>query len=99
MDEIIIKVSDLIGVSVTDILSRKRTQEVCEARQIFIYMSYKKLGVTHASIGQFIDRSQQLVSNQVTVFNERLSIYKVLRKKVDDIENKIFPDKELSKDS
>lgn len=98
MNEIIMKVSDLTGVSVTDILSRKRTQEICEARQIFIYISYKKLGLTHATIGQFIDRSQQLVSNQVTIFNEQLSIYKGLKSKVDAIESKIFSDNESSKD-
>ena len=92
MNEIIMKVSDLTGVSVTDILSRKRTQEICEARQIFIYMSHRALDMSQTNIALYLNRTRQNISRQIIVFDEQLRIYKGLQNKVDDIEKKIFPD-------
>lgn len=92
MNEIIMKVSDLTGISVTDILSRKRTQEICEARQIFIYMSYRELDMSQTSIAVYLNRTRQNISRQMIVFGEQLRIYKSLQNKVEDIEKKIFAD-------
>lgn len=92
MNEIIIKISDLTGISVTDILSRKRTQKICEARQIFIYMSYRELDMSQTSIAIYLNRTRQNISRQMIVFGEQLRIYKSLQSKVENIEKKIFGD-------
>lgn len=91
MKDIITKVSELTGICMSDILSKKRTGEVCEARKIFIYISWKRLGVSHTSIALFTDRTQQNISAQMLDFDQQLRIYRGLKKKVDMIEEEIFP--------
>lgn len=90
MNEIIMRVSDLTGISVTNILSRKRTQEICEARKIFIYISHRVLDISPTSIALYLSRTRQNISRQMIVFDEQLKIYKGLQNKVEDIEKKIF---------
>ena len=90
MEDIIMKISDITGISVNDILSRKKTREICEARQIFIYISSNTFGKSHKNIAIFINRTRQNVSSQIIDFDQQIRIYKGLKNKVKEIEGKIL---------
>lgn len=94
MNDIMTKVSELTGVSVNDMLSRKRTHEVCEARQIFMYLSRKILGSPHKVTAAFINKTYQSVSSQIIGFDQQIRIYKGLRSKVTSIEREILSNNE-----
>lgn len=89
MDEIIMKVSDFTGVSVTDMLSRKRTGEVCESRKIFMYLSRRMLGSSTLIIASFLGCKKQNVSSQLIDFEQQVKIYRGLKHKVKSIEKHI----------
>lgn len=89
--EVIIKtVSDFTKITVEDILSRRRTSEINEARQIFMYLSSRLYNKSNISIALFIDRTQQNVSFQLLNFDQQLRIYKGLKVKVEEIKNAII---------
>lgn len=90
MDEIVIKVSSLTGVSMSDILSGKRTQDICYARRIFIYLSCRIFGESHANIALFLRRTRQNVSDQMQLFDQEMRIYRGLKSKVDEIAKEIL---------
>lgn len=91
MYDIIMKVSELTVISVNDILSRKRTQDICEARQIFFYLSRKLLGKSNVDIAFFVGgRTHQNIAYQMLGFEQHLKIYKGLKHKVEVIEKDIL---------
>lgn len=90
IDKILDKVSELTNVERDDILSKKRTYEVCEARNIFIYMCRTILGLTHKSIAVYMRRTRQTITHSVTIFNAKLDIYKNLDAKVEGYKNSIL---------
>ncbi len=90
MDEVIKTVSESTGVSISDILSRKRTQDVCEARQMFSYIVYKRFGVSLANIALYLRRTHQTISFQIITLDQQIRIYKGLRNKIEEIEKILF---------
>ena len=91
MDDIIRVVSEMTDVSVDEILSRSRRQEVCEARQIFIYICHRDRGKTLRAIAKYLgNRKSQGISLQFQNFDQQVRIYKLLRKKVNDITNAVI---------
>jgi chromosomal replication initiation ATPase DnaA len=91
MEEIIRIVSKFTDVPVSDIKSRNRTRKVCEARQIFMYLSYTVYGRTISSIADYLGgRTHQNVSSQLLCFGQQLKIYKGLKKRVDEIKNGVL---------
>lgn len=90
MDKILNKVSELTSVDKDDILSKKRTYEVCEARNIFIYMCRTILGLTHKAIAVYMSRTRQTITHSVTIFNAKLDIYKNLDSKVEGYKARIL---------
>lgn len=89
MKDIVQKVSEGTGIPVSDIMSRKKESEVIEARQIFIYISYRMFGKSHRSIARFMKRAQQGISYQIIVFEQKLKIHKGLKLSLQNIENDI----------
>ena len=89
MDEIIKVVSEMTNVSIDDIMSRKRNKEVCEARQIFIYICHKDRGKTLTSIAEYLDRKSQGITDQYRNFDQQMRVYKLLKKKVIEIKNAV----------
>lgn len=90
MDNIIMKVSQLTGVTSKDIQSRKKTGDICEARKIFIYISWRRFGISQKSIAGFINRTPQGISSLILDFDQQLRIYRGLKNKVNYIEKQIF---------
>lgn len=90
MEKILEKVSEITGVSKESILSKRKTSEICEARQIFMYLSKSLTGKSNKSIGIFLDRTQQNVSSQIIDFEQKLKIYKLLDCEVNRIKNAII---------
>ncbi|MBD8389654.1 helix-turn-helix domain-containing protein [Dysgonomonas sp. BGC7] len=91
MNDIIMKVSELTGISQVDILSRKRTQDICEARRIFIYIMMIRLSESRAAVAKYLRMTDQNVSYNLIVFNNQLNLYKGLKNKIARIENDIIP--------
>ena len=91
MDVIIKRVSEFTGVTVDDICSRKRTHAICEARQIFVYLTTKILGTPLTSIAKYLNgRSHQTLSEQMINFEQQVKIYKGLNKSVNEIRDVII---------
>jgi chromosomal replication initiation ATPase DnaA len=90
MEDIILRVSGITGIPVSDIISRKKTRGVCEARQLFIYLSFCTFGKSHTDIALFINRTRQDISSQLIDFENRLKIYRRLKSRISEIENMIL---------
>jgi len=89
MEEIIKTVSSHTGFTIEEIVSYKQTRPICEARQIFMYLSKRLYGKSNLEIAQFLNRTRQNVGWQIANFDQQLRIYKGLRKKVREIEDAI----------
>jgi chromosomal replication initiation ATPase DnaA len=92
MEEILKAVSEQTGISVEDILSRKRNFETSEARRIFMYIASSS-GEPNKRIATFINRSWCDVSKQLKTIRVQINIYKSLNKKVKKISNGIWSEK------
>jgi len=91
MEEIIKTVSEMTGISVEDMMSRKRDRALCEARQIFIYICHVKRGIPISAIARYINgRSCQTIALQFRSMEQQIRIYKLLRKQVNEIEDAIM---------
>lgn len=90
MNNIMMKVSQLTGIASKDIQSRKKTGDICEARKIFIYISWRRFGLSQKNIARFINRTPQGISSLMLDFDQQLRIYKGLKNKVNSIEKQIF---------
>lgn len=82
-------VSEYTGIPVGEIRSGKRTRDVCEARQLFMYLSRSLHGASTASIAGYVNRSHQDVSARLRDFDQQLRIYKGLRGKVREIRDAV----------
>jgi chromosomal replication initiation ATPase DnaA len=89
MERIISAVSEFTGVSADDIMSRKRTRNVCEARQIFMYLSHSVNGESIVSIAGYINRTHQDVSARLRDFDQHLRIYRGLNRRVREIRDAV----------
>ena len=85
MDELLEAVIVFTGISRTDIFSRVRTKDVCEARCIFMYLSKTLLGETNTNIALFLSRTEPNICTQLLNFEQSLKVYKGLHRKVDGV--------------
>jgi chromosomal replication initiation ATPase DnaA len=71
IEEIINEASTLSGVPVSEILGKKRTEEVSEVRQFVYWRAYRE-GHTYSSIDRVLGRSHSAVINGVKQFYNRI---------------------------
>jgi chromosomal replication initiation ATPase DnaA len=89
MEGLVKKVSEVTGVSEADILSRKRTYDICLSRRMIMYIASTWYGKTHSCIACYLRRSRQDISSQLTDFNQELIIYKNIRPELIRIKNEL----------
>ena len=90
MDEILRVVSEMTDISIDEIKSRSRKREICEARQIFIYICHKDRGKTIVAISEYLGRKRSGITFQYQTFDQQLRIYRLLKKKVDEIRDVVI---------
>jgi chromosomal replication initiation ATPase DnaA len=71
IEEIINEASTLSDVPVSDILSRKKTDEVNEVRQFVCWRAYRE-GNSYVAIGKALGRSHATVMHNVKQFYNRI---------------------------
>ena len=91
MERLIQLVSDMTGVSIEDIKSRKRTGDVCEARQIFIYLSINTYRYPSSLLASYLGkRTKQAILLQFRCLNRQMEVYKGLSSRVKEIESMVI---------
>jgi chromosomal replication initiator protein len=90
VESIVKYISDETGVSVKDMISKKRFKEVVLARHIAMYLTCKHTSMTFKGIGRFFggrDHSTVLHAKENVV--NQMEVYRDMRKKVEEFDNYI----------
>jgi chromosomal replication initiator protein len=90
VESIVKYISNETGVSVKDMISKKRLKEYVDARHIAMYLICKHTDLTLKSIGRFFggrDHSTVLHAKENVV--NQMEVYRDLRKKVEEFDNYI----------
>ena len=90
VESIVKYISNETGVSVKDMISKKRLKEYVDARHIAMYLTCKHTDMTLKSIGRFFggrDHSTVLHAKENVV--NQMEVYRDLRKKVEEFDNYI----------
>ena len=86
VDKIIEEVSRTFNISVDDIKSSKRDEEIASARQIAMYCIREITGMTMEDIGkEFSDRNHSTVTHSIKKASERMASDQNLKYMVEDI--------------
>ena len=88
IEDILIKTSEHTGVTIDNILSRKRDRRTSEARQIFMCIASRER-FTHEEISKRLNRSRSSITTQVNQLNAQMIIYHSINTVVDKIRSKI----------
>lgn len=88
-DEISKAVVNETGVSLENLMSRKRTSEIVEARQIFFYLCDKFTDLTFTCIGKTLNRHHATVIYAVNRVPDLMTYDKMFKQKVLSLQNKI----------
>lgn len=88
-DEIAGVVSDRYGVSVQQILSRRRTRQVALPRQIAMYLCRQLLGASYPRIGDLFGRDHTTALHGVRAISARLKSDPGLQATVDTLEQRL----------
>jgi chromosomal replication initiator protein len=90
VESIVKYISDETGVSVTNMIGKKRFKEVVLARHIAMYLTCKHTSMTLKGIGRFFGgRDHSTVLHAKENVTNQMEVYRDLRKKVEEFDNYI----------
>lgn len=91
VDLILDKVCEHYNVASKDIFSPSRKRNIVQVRQLSMYLSQKHTGLPYARIGLLIGkRDHSTVMHSCDLVEKRISVDKVFKKEVEDIENSLL---------
>ena len=88
-DVILETVSSYFNISIKDIFSSSRKQEIVSARQIAIYLISQNLSIPLSAIGNFFNRDHTTIMNAKNKIENDLKINKKLKLQISDINNQL----------
>jgi len=71
VEKIIISTSKVTGVSIRDIISRRRDPKIVHARHIAMFLSHELTTLTYVSIGKAMDRDHTSIMYAIKKLNNR----------------------------
>lgn len=88
-DAILETVSSYFNISIKDIFSSSRKQEIVSARQIAIYLISQNLSIPLSAIGNFLNRDHTTIMHAKNKIENDLKINKKLKLQISDINNQL----------
>ena len=88
-DAILETVSSYFNISIKDIFSSSRKQEIVSARQIAIYLISQNLSIPLSAIGNFFNRDHTTIMHAKNKIENDLKINKKLKLQISDINNQL----------
>ncbi len=85
VDKIMRKVSKKYGISVEDIMSRKRSGEISNARHICIYLMSVMMNMTTTQIGNYFERNHTTVMSSLDVVKNKIDSNPLFKIEINDI--------------
>lgn len=82
-------VAQYFNITVKDLQSSTRSQNISKARQIALYICREVLNMSYESIGEYFDKRHTTVMYSCNIINEKLTNDKDFKSIVDEIINKI----------
>ena len=71
VEKIIIATSKVTGVSIRDIISRRRDPKIVHARHIAMFLAHELTTLTYVSIGKAMDRDHTSIMYAIKKLNKR----------------------------
>lgn len=90
LQDILWPVSIRTGVKISDIRSKRRTDRICTARHIAMYLCYEATNEDYITIGKFLGRDHTTVIHGHKMIVERMAKYPWFKAMVDEIHQTVL---------